>query len=70
MNEKLYTIEIPNPNEPDSGHIVLQKDKNNKVFIDWHYADDWEELDSCKLTEAEIKKDFDWAWQFAKEVEE
>lgn len=22
------------------------------------------------LTEAEIKKDFDWAWEFRKEVEE
>lgn len=24
----------------------------------------------CKLTEAEIKEDFEWAWQFAKEDEE
>lgn len=68
--EKLYTVEIPNPNEPDSGHIVLQKDKNNKVYIDWHYEDDWKLLKSLKLTEAEIKEDFDWAWQFAEEVEE
>lgn len=70
MNKKLYTVEIPNPNEPDSGHIVLQKDKNNKVFIDWHYSEDWKELDSAKLTKSEIKKDFNWAFQFAEEVEE
>jgi hypothetical protein len=68
--EKLYTVEIPNPNEPDSGHIVLQKDKNNKVYIDWHYEDDWKLLKSLKLTESEIKKDFGWAWSFAEEVEE
>lgn len=68
--EKLYTVEIPNPNEPDSGHIVLHKDEHNKVYIDWHYEDDWKLLKSLKLTEAEIKKDFEWAWQFAEEVEE
>lgn len=68
--EKLYTVEIPNPNEPDSGHIVLHKDEHNKVYIDWHYEDDWKLLKSLKLTEAEIKEDFGWAWQFAKEVEE
>ncbi|MCO4511451.1 hypothetical protein Si110_00726 [Streptococcus infantarius subsp. infantarius] len=68
--EKLYTVEIPNPNEPDSGHIVLHKDEHNKVYIDWHYEDDWKLLKSLKLTEAEIKEDFDWAWQFAEEVKE
>lgn len=67
--EKLYTVEIPNPNEPDSGHIVLHKDEHNKVYIDWHYEDDWKLLKSLKLTESEIKQDFDWAWPFAKEVE-
>ena len=68
--EKLYTVEIPNPNEPDSGHIVLHKDEHNKVYIDWHYEDDWKLLKSLKLTESEIKEDFGWAWQFAKEVKE
>ncbi|MCO4557217.1 hypothetical protein Si089_01783 [Streptococcus infantarius subsp. infantarius] len=68
--EQLYTVEIPNPNEPDSGHIVLHKDEHNKVYIDWHYEDDWKLLKSLKLTEAEIKQDFEWAWQFAEEVEE
>ena len=66
--EKLYTVEIPNPNAP--GHIVLHKDEHNKVYIDWHCDDDWKLLKSLKLTEQEIRKDFEWAWQFAKEVEE
>ena len=68
--EKLYIVEIPNPNEPDSGHIVLSKDEHNKVYIDRHYEDDWKLLKSLKLTESEIKQDFEWAWQFAEEVEE
>lgn len=67
--EKLYTVELPNPNEPDSGYIVLQKDNHNKVYIDLHYVDNWRKLRGVQLTEAEIKKDFEWAWQFAKEVE-
>lgn len=68
--EKLYIVEIPNPNEPDSGHIVLSKDVHNKVYIDRHYEDDWKLLKSLKLTESEIKEDFEWAWRFAKEVED
>lgn len=66
--EQMYTVEIPNPNAP--GHIVLHKDEHNQVYIDWHYKDDWKLLKSLKLTESEIKQDFEWAWQFAKEVEE
>lgn len=66
--EQMYTVEIPNPNAP--GHIVLHKDEHNQVYIDWHYKDDWKLLKSLKLTESEIKQDFEWAWQFAKEVED
>lgn len=68
--EKLYTVEIPNPNEPDSGYIVLQKDNHNKVYIDLHYIANWRNLRGVQLTEAEIKQDFDWAWQFAEEVKD
>ena len=68
--EKLYTVELPNPNYQDSGSFVLRKDKKDKVLLDWHYSKILKELDGIKLTEAEIKKDFEWAWQFAKEVTE
>ena len=67
--EKLYTVEIPNPNEYNGGNIVLVK-KENGICIDCYYNNYHKKLDRAKLTEAEIKKDFDWAWQFAKEVEE
>lgn len=70
--EKLYTVEIPNPNREGRGHakFVLER-QGNKVFLvkrkskDYYYN-----KNSNHLTEPEIRKDFDWAWQFAKEVTE
>ena len=67
--EKLYTVEIPNPNL--KAHVVLQKTGDGLVLVTVGNAG-WAEWESSKLTEAEIKKDFEWAWDagFAKEVEE
>lgn len=65
--EKLYTVEIPNPNTPD--YFVLRKNCEDKVDIAFYYVDWWRDYENTWLTEAEIKKDFDWAWQFAKDVE-
>ena len=66
--EKLYTVEIPNPNL--NAHVVLQKTGDGIVLVTVGNAEwaEWAEWESSKLTEAEIKKDFEWAWQFAKEV--
>lgn len=70
--EKLYTVEIPNPNAKGHNKIYLCKaDNTGKVYL-------------CKgnfnphknknlwLTEQEIRKDFEWAWEqgFAEEVTE
>ena len=56
--EKLYTVEIPNPN----GVVVcLERLDGGKIALST--------LGESKLTESEIKKDFEWAWQWAKEVE-
>lgn len=66
--EKLYTVELPNSN--DSDHLMLQKDRSGKVSVAWYCTDFWQRDERTQLTEAEIKKDFEWAWQFAKEVEE
>ena len=65
--EKLYTVEIPNPNL--NAHVVLQKTGSGLVLVTVGNAG-WAEWESSKLTEAEIKKDFEWAWDagFAKEV--
>lgn len=64
--EKLYTVELPNPN--GFIYVVLCKDCDEKIFIDTFDNALWKELGKCKLTEAEIKQDFEWARQFAKEV--
>ena len=66
--EKLYTVELPNPN--DGEHPVLFKNRDGKVSIIFPSVPCWREVKNAQLTEAEIKKDFEWAWQFAKEVEE
>lgn len=67
--EKLYTVEIPNPN--GFIRLVLCKDCDGKLFVaTFSGGDCWENFGKCKLTESEIKEDFDWAFRFAKEVEE
>jgi hypothetical protein len=63
--EKLYTVEIPNPNL--NAHVVLQKTEKGVVLVTVGNAR-WKGWESSKLTEAEIKKDFEWAWKWAKEV--
>ena len=65
--EKLYTVEIPNPNL--NAHVVLQKTGDGLVLVTVGNAG-WAEWESSKLTEAEIKKDFDFLWKFAKHEEE
>lgn len=68
QKEKLYTVEIPTHGNPN--HIVLRKHINGEVCIGYYLSDKWRYYKCAQLTEAEIKKDHDWAWQFAKEVEE
>ena len=66
--EKLYTVEIPNLNI--NTHTILQKvDKGLVLFVVTNAR--WRGWAESKLTESEIKEDFEWAWDagFAKEVE-
>lgn len=65
--EKLYTVEIPGPNA-DGYSIVLGR-KEGKVCIRQFVSQTWQMNCSNQLTEAEIKQDFDWAWQWAKPIE-
>ena len=64
--EKLYTVELPNPNTTD--YCVLRKNNEDKVDITLYYIDWWRDDKSTWLTESEIKQDFEWAWKLAKEV--
>ena len=65
--EPLYTVEIPNPNI--NAHTVLQKTEKGIVLVSVINAR-WRGWADSKLTESEIKQDFDFLWQFAEEVEE
>ncbi|HGA2087670.1 TPA: DUF1642 domain-containing protein [Streptococcus agalactiae] len=65
--EKLYTVEIPNPNSDLK--IILVK-VNKKLKLIEAYEDQLEEYKNIRnVTESETRKDFDWAWQFRKDVE-
>lgn len=73
--EKLYTVEIPNPNGSGYRKTYLAKNKAGKVeLFTWDgytsidFADDWKLEPNAQLTEAEIKKDYAWAWKLAEEV--
>lgn len=66
--EQLYTVEIPNPNHED--RPILFKKRDGKVSIIFPSVPCWRTVKNAQLTEQEIKEDFGWAWQFAKEVEE
>ena len=70
--EKLYTVEIPSPNKTTEPIIYLSRDERGKIFLtSWFLlvGQNWKKHPHSHLTEAEIKQDFEWAWQFAKEVE-
>ena len=68
--EKLYTVEIPIANSPLGYHYVLRKTISGEIIIDSFFTNNWVNYDYCQLTESEIKKDHEWAWKYAKEVEE
>lgn len=70
--DKLYTVELPNPNYFGFGSIILRKNNEGKIYISFSVFNQktWRCEENAQLTESEIKQDFDWAWQFAKEVEE
>lgn len=68
--EKLYTVEIPNPNKIGNEINVLMMNGFRQVIIVKEYGDNWKKENGFRLTESEIKQDFGWAWQFAKEVKE
>ena len=65
--EKLYTVEIPNPNSA-GGKLVLSKQQSTGKLILEMLNSDINKPKYLHLTEDEIKKDFGWAWKFAEEV--
>ncbi|TNY48507.1 DUF1642 domain-containing protein, partial [Streptococcus pyogenes] len=68
--EKLYNVEIPNPNSDLK--VILVKDDGKLKFISVHEHELEEYHHIRNLTAKEICEDFDWAWdeEFTKEVTE
>lgn len=66
--EKLYTVELPIHNGPFGFHYVLSKNKEGEIVPGSFYKNNWRKYDCCQLTEAEIKKEHEWAWKYSEEV--
>ncbi len=64
--ERLYTVEFPQT-DSDS-HILLRKSADGRVGLDLNYDHNWAAYSTYWLTEDEIRKDFDYAWKYAKVV--
>ncbi len=67
--EKLYTVEIPNPNSIGGKLVLFKKQSTGKLILGLLNID-INKPRYLQLTEYEIKQDFEWAWQWAKEVED
>ncbi|MGT2714493.1 DUF1642 domain-containing protein [Streptococcus pluranimalium] len=69
--EKLYTVEIPNPRHKGNNKFFLVRDPNTGGVLLCKGNFNKNKNKNLWLTEPEIRKDFEWAWQegFAKEVE-
>lgn len=68
--EKLYTVVIPNPHEKQLSFVLMRKPGGN-ISINVVHSSNIDLLktdNDLQLTEQEIRKDFDWAWQWKKEV--
>ena len=70
--EKLYTVEIPNPVITDNSDsvTVLMKTDLGVVLTDVVNYIGRKQESAYQLTESEIKQDFEWAFRWAKEVED
>ena len=63
--EKLYRVELPNTNGESNRYGLCKVD--GRIMIG-SFVFGLNKASNTKLTESEIKEDFDWAWQFAEEV--
>ena len=70
--EKLYTVVIPNPHEKQLSYVLMRQPNGNVIINVVHSSilDLLKTDNDLQLTEQEIRKDFDWAWQWKKEVTE
>ena len=67
--EKLYTVEIPNPNSAGGKLVLFKQQSSGRLILDM-LNPNINKPKYLHLTESEIKQDFEWAWRWAKEAEE
>ena len=67
--EKLYTVEIPNPNSAGGKLVLFKQQSTGRLILDMKLNPNINPK-YLHLTESEIKRDFGWAWQWAKPAEE
>lgn len=67
---KRYYVIFPNPNGEGNRIFGLVKTETMGVRMTRMGRKAYYFSDLTKLTESEIKEDFDWAWKWAKPVEE
>lgn len=67
QKEKRYIVEIPN--NAEGQYTLLFKNHEGKIILGNFDNKACKNYPNVKLTEAEIKKNFQWALQFKKEVE-
>ncbi|MFM0712747.1 DUF1642 domain-containing protein [Streptococcus suis] len=71
--EKLYTVEIPNPNNRFSVVFLIKEKGKVRIGAGTFFGntpdDKWKKDPNTHLTESEIKQDFEWAWRWAEPVE-
>lgn len=65
--EKLYTVEIPNPNSIGGKLVLFKQQSTGRLILDM-LNPNINKPKYLHLTEPEIKQDFDWAFRWAKEV--
>lgn len=66
--EEKYRVELPDP-EKNSNKVVLMRTQDGRVVINKVKAEHFYEKEEIKLTEKEIKRNHEYLWVFAEEVE-
>lgn len=68
-DEKKYTVVLPDP-ESEGSSFALARTANETIVINVAKKSNIETLKRYRLTESEIKRNHEYLWQFAKEVQE
>ena len=66
--KQLYTVEIPNPNSAGGKLVLFKQQSTGRLILDM-LNPNINKPKYLQLTESKIKQDFEWAFQWAKEVE-